>query len=99
MSVQGTWELAVARSDGTIIVTLDLTMLGNVVTGTSKRSDGLTVDIMDGSFDGGTLAYDVEIQDPIPARLHFALTVSGDTLAGTFASEQVGGGTVTGKRV
>ena len=99
MSVQGTWDLAVARSDGTVIVMLDLTMLGNVVTGTSKRSDGLTVAIVDGSFDGEKLAYDVEIQDPIPARLHFSLTASGDTLAGTFASEQVGGGTVTGKRV
>ena len=99
MSVQGKWELAVTRPDGTIAATLDLATAGNVVTGTSSRSDGLTADIIRGSFDGERLAYDIEIQDPIAAGLHFELTVSGDTLAGTFTSEQIGEGTVTGKRI
>ena len=99
MSAQGKWELAVTRPDGTVDATLDLTALGNVVTGTSSRSDGLTTDIIGGSFDGERLAYDIEIKDPISAKLHFELAVSGDTLTGTFTSEQVGEGSVTGKRI
>lgn len=99
MSVQGKWELAVARPDGTVTVTLELAVHGNVVTGTTQRSDGLTAEIIDGSFDGDTLAYDVEIKDPVAARLHFSLALSGDSLLGTFNSPQVGEGKVIGKRI
>jgi len=99
MTAQGTWELAVSRPDGEVNATLSLTVAGTVVTGTSSRSDGLTTAIVDGSLDGEALTYDIEIQDPAPARLHFELTLSGDTLAGVFTSAQAGAGKVTGKRI
>jgi hypothetical protein len=99
MSVQGKWDLAVTRPDGTVNAALELAVQGNVVTGTSTRSDGMTTPIIDGSLDGSTLAFDIEIQQPVPARLHFELSVSGDTLIGTFTSDQVGDGKVAGKRI
>ncbi|WP_125802906.1 hypothetical protein [Actinoplanes sp. ATCC 53533] len=99
MNAQQEWELAVSRPDGTVSATLSLTVAGNVVTGTSSRSDGLTAAIVDGSFDGDVLTYDIEIHDPAPARLHFELTVSGDTLFGVFTSAQAGEGKVTGTRI
>lgn len=99
MSVQGKWELTVTRPDGTVTAILELTGQGSVVTGTSSRSDGLTTDILDGSLDGADLAFAIEIEEPISARLTFALVVSGDTLAGTFTSAQIGEGKVTGKRL
>ena len=99
MIAQGNWELAVSRPDGEVSATLSLTGAGNVVTGTSSRSDGLTTAILDGRFDGDVLTYDIEIRDPAPARLHFELTVSGDTLFGVFTSAQAGEGKVTGKRI
>jgi len=99
MSAQGKWELSVARPDGTVNVTLDLAISGNAVTGTSTRSDGLIAEILNGNFDGETLAYDVEIKEPIVATLHFDLAVSGDTMAGTFTSAQVGEGKATARRI
>lgn len=99
MSAQGKWELAVTRPDGTVDATLDLTVAGTTVTGTSSRSDGMTTDILDGSLHGDDLRFDIEIQQPVAARLRFDLTVSGDTLDGTFSSGQVGDGKVTGRRI
>jgi hypothetical protein len=101
MSVQGKWELAVTRPEATVQATLDLAVHGSAVTGTSSRSDGLSVAILDGSLAGDRLAYDIELHDPVPARLHFDLNVSGDgeTLEGVVTSEQIGDGRVAGKRV
>jgi len=99
MSEPEKWELTVARPDGMVGVTLVLAISGNAVTGTSTRSDGLTTDILNGVFDGATLSYDIEIQEPIFAKLHFNLAVSGDTMAGTFTSAQVGDGQATGRRI
>jgi len=99
MSEPEKWELTVARPDGMVGVTLVLAISGNVVTGTSTRSDGLTTDILNGVFDGTTLSYDIEIQEPTFVGLHFDLAVSGDTMSGTFTSAQIGDGKATGRRI
>jgi hypothetical protein len=83
---------------GNIELKLDLaTDENNVLTGTAT-GNGMTAPIDNGSVDGDDLAFSVTIRNPMKLTFKFALTMSGDTIAGTSKGRMFPAAKVTGSR-
>jgi hypothetical protein len=82
MSVDGTWNITVQTPLGEQESTVELTSDGNALTGT-QSGNGERGPIYDGSCDGDTASWKVDIKNPMALTVKFKATVSGDSISGT----------------
>ena len=81
MSVDGTWEVTVQTPMGAQTGTVTLTSDGWLLTGT-QSGNGETGDIYDGSVDGETATWKIDVKTPFPLSIEFTGTVDGDSISG-----------------
>ncbi|MYW67030.1 hypothetical protein GTY65_23590 [Streptomyces sp. SID8379] len=97
MSVAGIWDLAVATPIGTIKAVVQLREEGGRFSGVA-RGTGEEVPLRDVALDGDRLTWRQAVTRPLRLNLAFAVTVDGDTLAGTSRAGRLPASKVTGVR-
>jgi hypothetical protein len=81
MSVDGNWNVTMSTPMGDRPATLNLKSAGTTLTGT-QAAEGNSVEIYDGTVNGNTVAWKVDITNPMPLTLAFTGTVNGDAIEG-----------------
>ncbi|GEB48529.1 MULTISPECIES: hypothetical protein [Streptomyces] len=97
MSVDGTWDLSMATPIGRIEAVVELGHHNGVLTGTAHGA-GEETPLTDLSLDGDLLTWKQAITKPLRLNLAFAVTVDGDTLAGTSKAGRLPASKVSGRR-
>ena len=82
MSADGTWKITVQTPMGSQSSTVELATDGATLTGT-QTGNGESGPIYDGSADGDTATWKVDITRPLSLTVTFNATVSGDSISGT----------------
>jgi hypothetical protein len=95
--VGGTWDLVVATPIGKIDATVVIRQDGDGLTGTADGA-GERVALTDVVLDGNRLGWRQAVTRPLRLNLVFAVTVDGDTLAGTAKAGRLPASKVTGRR-
>jgi len=97
-AVDGTWETVVKSPLGdqksTIVVKSD----GNSWTGTSTGQMG-TTEITDGTLEGNTIKWTMQMTVPMPMTLTCEATVDGDSITGSIGAGAFGSFPMTGHRI
>ncbi|WP_353940439.1 hypothetical protein ABII15_01735 [Streptomyces sp. HUAS MG91] len=96
-TVAGTWDLAVSTPIGTLQAVVELHDTAGELTGTA-RGAGEEVPLTDVVLDGDRLTWRQAVNRPLRLNLAFAVTVDGDTLAGTSKAGRLPASKVTGTR-
>ena len=97
MSISGTWNVEISTPMGKQTALLDLTAEGDTLTGTAKQG-GETAPIQDGTVSGDNASFTLDLTKPIPVKLAFTVTASGDALTGDVKLGAFGTSKVTGTR-
>jgi hypothetical protein len=97
MSVTGKWTVTLKSPMGAMEGTLDLKENGGVVTGT-QSGQGQTNEISNGKVDGDKLTWSSQITKPMPIKLDFSATVTGDAMTGQAKAGAFGTFPFSGKR-
>jgi hypothetical protein len=97
MSVDGTWNITVQTPMGNQTSTVELHSDGASLTGT-QSGNGESGPIYDGSADGDTASWKVDITKPLALTVEFSATVSGDTIKGTADADLFPPSPFTGSR-
>jgi len=95
--VDGTWETVTNTPMGQQKGTVKLQTDGDKLTGTISGAQG-TVDIQEGSVDGNSARWKLDITNPMPITLEFSVTVDGDSLSGNVQLGAFGTATISGTR-
>ena len=82
MSADGTWKITVQTPMGNQSSILELATDGASLTGT-QSGNGESGPIYDGSVDGDSATWKVDITRPMALTVTFNATVSGDKISGT----------------
>ena len=82
MSVDGTWKITLQTPMGAQSSTVELQSDGARLTGT-QSGNGESGAIYDGSADGDTASWKVDITRPMALTVSFDATVDGDAIKGT----------------
>ncbi|MFE6892591.1 hypothetical protein [Streptomyces sp. NPDC057694] len=96
-SVAGTWDLTVSTPIGTLKAVVELRSSGGELTGVAHGT-GEEVPLTDVELDGDRLTWRQAVTKPLRLNLAFAVTVDGDTLAGTSRAGRLPASKVTGSR-
>jgi hypothetical protein len=78
----GTWNVTIDTPIGKIEAAFDITEQDGSITGVG-RTDKESVDFYDVVADGNQLTWLQDVTTPMKLTLKFAVTVDGDTMAGT----------------
>lgn len=97
MSASGKWAVTVETPMGPQPREIVLAVNGAAFTGTVSAKDGPKP--ISGKVDGNKLTWTSEVTDPMPLKLDFDVTVTGDAMAGTVKLGMMGNATLTGKRI
>ncbi|MFF9689400.1 hypothetical protein [Streptomyces sp. NPDC014623] len=97
MHVEGTWDLSVSTPVGTIKAVVELRREGGLLSGAAHGA-GEEVPLRDVALDGDRLSWKQAVTRPLRLNLAFAVTVAGDTLAGTSRAGRLPASEVTGRR-
>ncbi|MER5949573.1 hypothetical protein ABT127_26325 [Streptomyces sp. NPDC001904] len=97
MNVAGTWDLTVSTPIGTLQAVLELHDKDGELTGVAHGA-GEEVALTDVALDGDRLSWRQAVTRPLRLNLAFAVTVEGDTLAGTSRAGRLPASKVTGSR-
>jgi hypothetical protein len=97
MSVDGTWKITLQTPMGAQTSTIELVSDGNALSGTQSGTHE-SGPIYDGSVNGDTATWKVDITRPMPLTVTFAATVEGDTISGTAKAGIFPKSTFTGSR-
>jgi hypothetical protein len=81
MSVDGTWKITLQTVMGAQSSTIELHSDGSALTGT-QSGNGESGPIYDGSADGDTATWKVDITRPMALTVEFTATVDGDSISG-----------------
>lgn len=81
MSIEGTWDIVADTPMGAQQSTITLSDDGGTLTGTSE-SGGQEAEIYDGTSDGNTGTWKVDLTQPLPMTLTFTAEVDGDNIKG-----------------
>ncbi|MER5484243.1 hypothetical protein ABT024_13625 [Streptomyces sp. NPDC002812] len=105
MSVEGIWDLTVSTPIGRINAVVELLRQDGVLTGIARGAGeevplgDLTLTCApDGDGDGDRLTWKQAVTKPMRLNLAFAVTVTGDALAGTSKAGRLPASKVTGRR-
>jgi hypothetical protein len=94
--IDGTWDTTVKSPLGDQKMTLTVKTDGGTFTGTNSGAMGST-DI-NGTVDGETIHWSMNITVPMPMTLDCTATADGDTLAGSVGAGAFGSFPLTGTR-
>ncbi|AVZ74616.1 hypothetical protein SLUN_23035 [Streptomyces lunaelactis] len=97
MSVEGTWNLAIATPVGRQQAVLRLSIEGGVLRGVAT-GEAEEVPLTELTLDGDRLTWRQSITKPIRLHLAFDVVVRGDELAGTAKAGRLPATKVTGRR-
>jgi hypothetical protein len=81
MSIDGKWNISVTTPMGPQASSLDLKSDGGKLTGSSE-GPGPAVEIYDGTVDGDSATWKIDITQPMPMTLAFSADVDGDSISG-----------------
>ena len=95
--VDGEWDCVTQTPMGEQKALLTVRSAGAAWTGTMSSPMG-SVDIADGTVEGDTLHWKVEMKSPFPMLLSCQATVSGDTIAGGITAGAFGTSPLQGVR-
>lgn len=95
--VDGSWECVTKSPLGDQKSTLTVSSDGNRFTGSNVGAMG-SVEISDGTVDGNTLRWKMNISVPMPMTLDCEATIDGDTLTGSVGAGAFGSFPMTGTR-
>ena len=95
--VDGTYETIVKSPLGDQKSTLTVKSDGATFTGTNAGAMG-SVDITDGTVDGNTIAWKMNMTVPMPMTLDCTATIDGDTITGSVGAGAFGSFPLTGTR-
>lgn len=100
MAVDGTWNLTMDTPMGERKATLVARTAGGKLEG-KQSADGNTAnstDIYDGTVDGNSVAWKINITDPMTLTLEYAGTVDGDKMSGSMKAGMFGSSPFRGAR-
>jgi hypothetical protein len=83
MPIDGVWDAVITSPMGEVKSAMVLKCDGNVVTGESVSTSSAPVPLLNGRIDGDQVSWAVELTSPMRVRVEVAMTLSGDTMAGT----------------
>lgn len=95
--VDGVWDCVTKSPLGDQKSTLTVKSDGTSFTGSNVGPMG-SVDITDGTVNGNTLGWKMNISVPMPMTLECEATIEGDTLTGTVGAGAFGSFPMTGTR-
>lgn len=81
MSIDGKWNITVSTPMGAQESSLDFKVDGDTLTG-SAVANGQTAEIYDGTVDGDTATWKIDVTQPLPMKLAFTADVDGDSISG-----------------
>jgi hypothetical protein len=81
MSVDGTWNVTMQTPMGAQAGTLTLASDGGTLTGTMSGPQG-SLDLEEGTVDGNTASWVVNMTSPMPIKVEASAAVDGDTITG-----------------
>jgi hypothetical protein len=81
MTVEGIWDIAISTPIGTTKAELELHTEGGALTGTANGGDE-HVALSNIVVAGDRLTWSQAITKPVPLKLAFDMTVTGDTMTG-----------------
>jgi hypothetical protein len=97
MSVDGTWNITLQTPMGPQASTIELVSDGASLTGT-QSGNSESGPIYDGSVEGETATWKVDITRPMSLTITFTATVDGDSISGTAKAGLFPKSTFTGSR-
>lgn len=97
MSFDGAWNIEIASPMGAQKFTANFKTNGDVLTGEQVAAQGNTT-IENGKIEGDRATWTSSVTQPMPMKLTFDLTRSGDTLAGKVNTGAFGTFPVKGTR-
>ncbi|WP_420031690.1 hypothetical protein ACN2WE_01970 [Streptomyces sp. cg28] len=97
MTVAGTWDLTVSTPIGALQAVLELRDAEGELSGVAHGA-GEEVPLTDVVLDGDRLSWRQAVTRPLRLNLAFAVTVEGETLAGTSRAGRLPASKVTGSR-
>ena len=95
--VDGSWDCVTKSPLGDQKSTLTVKSDGSTFTGSNVGAMG-SVEISDGTVDGNTLKWTMNISVPMPMSLDCEATIDGDTLTGSVGAGAFGSFPMTGTR-
>ena len=81
MSADGTWNVTMNTPMGAQTGTLTLATDGGTLTGTMSSPQG-SIDLEDGTVEGDTPSWTVNMTSPMPIKVESTATISGDEING-----------------
>jgi hypothetical protein len=97
MSVDGTWQMTLQTPMGAQSTTVELVSDGSSLTGT-QSGNGESGAIYDGSVDGDTATWKIDITRPMKLTVTFSATVEGDSISGSAKAGMFPKSSFTGTR-
>lgn len=97
MTVEGTWDVAIATPIGTTNAVLELHARDGALSGTAQAADESVV-LSNIVFAGDRLTWSQAITKPMRLNLSFDMTVTGDTMTGKAKAGLLPTSKVTGQR-
>jgi hypothetical protein len=97
MGVEGTWDLTISTPIGRIKAVIELHDDGGTLTG-AAHGQGEQVPLQEVSLVGDQLTWKQAITRPMRLNLAFAVTVDGESLAGTSKAGRLPSSKVVGQR-
>ena len=97
MSADGTWNVTLNTPMGAQAGTLDLATDGNTLTGTMSGPQG-SMELENGTADGDSLSWTVNMTQPMPITIEAKATVDGDEISGEAKLGAFGTATFEGSR-
>ena len=97
MSADGTWNVTLNTPMGAQAGTLELATDGNTLTGTMSGPQG-SMELENGTADGDSLSWTVNMTQPMPITIEAKATVDGDEISGEAKLGAFGTATFSGSR-
>jgi hypothetical protein len=98
MSVDGTWQIILKTPMGEQSSTIELVSDGTALSGT-QSGNGESGPIYDGSAEGDTATWKVDITKPMALTVAFTATVDGDSISGSAKAGMLMRASFTGSRL
>ena len=97
MAIDGKWNLTIQTPLGVQSSTLEVASSSGKLTGKQSGAEG-DQEIENGTVEGDTASWSIDITSPMPLTLTFNGSVSGDSLSGTVKLGAFGESTFAGER-
>ncbi len=97
-NIDGTWEIVANTPMGEQTVILILVSDGDTFTGRSESTLAV-VELENGTIDGDTISWTMQITTPMRLTLEGRATVEGDSMSGTIKAGFMGSYPASGRRV